>query len=223
MATLTLPAEYEDAVSAILLLSDEAMAELQSALNSIPVSLNRVLSEEASSTIHLIPPSDVEEMMQTLVSLRFLKDRAGVDTDEFADDVLDAAEEQGLAEPNVFDERRDALKNRLVGILDSDAINIIARARLLLVDHEHDLCNADIATDIRPIFRSDEEDVPVAAVLVHTLKLSYHQGARIKDFYVAMDTQDLANLAETIKQGQNQAANLKPRIEAANLHYIDVE
>lgn len=221
--TLTVPSEYEAGLSLILSLSDESLRELQSALDSIPQSFNRLLSDDARSKIKSITPEAVDQITETLVWFRLLSDKASVDSDEFATDVLDAVEAQSLVDQDTLDGKRQGFEQRIIALLESNAVTIIARARALLVDHDHDLCSADIATDVRPIFKSDEDNTAIAAVLVHTLKLTYHVGARIKQFYVSMDTQDLDYLGELVEQGKEQAANLRPTIEASGLRYIDVK
>ena len=224
MAVLTIPEEYFDALEAILTLPEESIQELRSALDSIPISISEhILSEDAAAKIKTIPAEQVEDIVETLMSLSFLRDRARIDTEEFVEDLVEAAEEQELAEPDVLDERRESFTERLASLLNSKALSIATKARAVLVDHEHDLCNVDLLTDIRPVFQSDEDATVSSAVIVHTLKLSYHQNNRIKEFYVTMDTQDLDWLSRLIERTKIKAESLKSVIKAANLSYIDVK
>jgi hypothetical protein len=224
MAALTIPDEYFDALESILEASEESIEELRLALENVPVSIGEhILSEDVSAKIKTFPTDEVEDIVQTLMSFSFLRDRVRVSTEEFVDDLVEAAEEQELADPDIFDDKRDLFRDRLISLLDSKALVTAARARAVLVDHEHDLCDVDLFTDIRPVFQSDEDTTASGAVIVHTLKLSYHQNNRIKEFYVTMDTQDLDRLSRLIERTKSKAEGLKAVVKVTNLSYIDVE
>lgn len=224
MAALIIPEEYFDALEAILTLSEEAIQELRLALESVPVSISEhILSEDAAAKIRTIPSDEVEDIIEMLTSFSFVRHKARISTEEFVDDLVEAAEDQELAEADVLEQRGDLFRERLISLLDSKALTIATKARSVLVDHEHDLCSVDLLTDIRPVFESDEDATASSAVIVHTLKLSYHQNNRIKEFFVTMDTEDLDRLSRLIERTKSKAENLKAIVKAANLSYIDVK
>ncbi len=72
-----------------------------------------------------------------------------------------------------------------------------------------------ILSDLRYVFKSDPEEEPYGAVIVHLLKLTYHEDTEHKEFFVAMDDGDLRHLKEVIERAEKKARTLRRKLDAA--------
>ncbi len=77
-------------------------------------------------------------------------------------------------------------------------------------------------TDIRPVFGVRPE-APQAAVIVHNLRIHYHQGGAHRDFLVTMDSQDIQDLIDTLERAKVKAENLKVVLATAGIPDIEPE
>ncbi|MCX6381767.1 MAG: hypothetical protein NT023_20210, partial [Armatimonadetes bacterium] len=108
-------------------------------------------------------------------------------------------------------------------ILSVEQIDIIAKATSVLLDHERVYSNARVLTDIRPVFSSDVAIMPTAVLIVHMLKIGYHENGEHKEFYVALDTEDVRKLQETLERATTKDKSLKDLLGQTNLSYLATE
>lgn len=92
----------------------------------------------------------------------------------------------------------------------------------MLLEQGQAFCGARILTDIRPLFAPDLKAAPTAALVVHTLRISYHQGSELKQFYVAMDSEDIQALKNTLDRAESKAENLHAVLDTAKITCLDV-
>jgi hypothetical protein len=59
----------------------------------------------------------------------------------------------------------------------------------------------------------------IAALITHTLKISYHQGNTLKDIFLAVDSGGLNTLEELIAQARAESKRLQPLLDAAKIPY----
>ena len=78
-------------------------------------------------------------------------------------------------------------------------------------------------TDMRPVFGSDEK--PAGAVVVHTLKLTYHEGPKrsLREFFVAMNRDDLDELREVLDRALRKQSELSHVLAQCGLPDLDKE
>jgi hypothetical protein len=88
-------------------------------------------------------------------------------------------------------------------------------------EHEHALCNARIFTDARPVYGEDPTTLPSAAVITHMLKLVYHEGSKLEEIHVALDTADLLKLRSLIDRAQSKVAGLRKVFDSTNVPVIE--
>lgn len=212
----TILRRYREEVETVLALDYETFWALVSALGDMPRSLiPEKLAPELASEVGSVPQTDLEEILRMLFSLCTLRDRFGLSTPEVAEDV------SGVLEA-ASDEDRERVKDRLTELLDLDRVNVIAKAGILQINHERWMQTAQILTDIRPVF-GDPKESPTAAVIVHTLKLSYFGGNEIEELFVAMDSNDLHDLSQQIDRASSKAASLRSVLDASKVHFVDDE
>ena len=120
--------------------------------------------------------------------------------------------------------KRTELKKRLTKLLNADGFMLKAKAFRLLHDTSNTFSEASILSDIRPIFLDQPSLTVEAAVVIHNLKIDYHQdGGSTKQLYVSMDSVDLAKLAKTIDRALKKDSALSKVISKANLAFIQTK
>jgi hypothetical protein len=67
---------------------------------------------------------------------------------------------------------------------------------------------------------SSPDEEPYGAVIVHLLKLSYHEDGDHKEFFVALDDADLKHLKEVIERAERKAKTLRGKLKAGATMYL---
>jgi hypothetical protein len=153
--------------------------------------------------------------MRALVSLAVTSYESQGDSSTFADDVVVAMsqlEEGGAAIPK---EEADRLKLRVLKLMECPGLRGTAKVIRLRTDFPNTLCSTKILTDLRPVFGADVGQVPSGAVITHTLKIKYHRGdsGRLRQFYVALDANDLESLTQVLMRARGKASTLQTLLQ----------
>ena len=213
MTELTIPEEYERGFIGIRELEEELVEELISALEEESPTLSREALQRrvAQKMRSAIQPSTVDAIMQVLLSLYTLRDDMELSRADFAEVICEAMEDSYIDELQFAEEaERESFKIKLVRLLGVNSLDVAARATDLLYEHEHTIHGKPrVLTDIRPIFDTDPEASPRGAVIVHTLKITYHERRQIKEFFVALDTDSANELIEVLKRANSKAETLR--------------
>jgi hypothetical protein len=226
MVDLRIPKEYQRGFAEIRRLNEGQVQELVSALEgeTPTVSRDNLRSRTASKT-DTIARSDLDRVIDTLVSLYSLRDGMELDTPDFADAVCEAMDESGAEELEFDnDDDRGDFKRRLIRLLEVRSLDVSAKANGLLYEYEHTVHGPmRVLTDVRPIFGTNVEDDPEGAVIVHTLKISYHEGRRVEEFFVSLDPEQVDELIRALGRAESKAESLKRMLSGTNVPYIDGE
>ncbi|HET6386457.1 MAG TPA: hypothetical protein VFJ58_23945 [Armatimonadota bacterium] len=76
-------------------------------------------------------------------------------------------------------------------------------------------------SDVRHVFSHDL--APVAAVIVHQLRIGYLEDVERKEFWVTLDTNDLDQLIATLDRARTKAEKLRATIATSGIHYLPPE
>jgi hypothetical protein len=224
MVALSIPRGYESQFETFtgVVLNDESIRELLSVLREEDSVFNaHELTSRVAAKVDSIELSDVEDTMQILVSLYLLRARYESPIHEFAEDICRAMDESSVEALRLPSEERNRFKDHLIELLDLESISIGTKAIDLQYENEHTFSSARIVTDVRPIFGANLEDAPAGAVIVHTLKITYREGNRHRDFFIALDAEDLSLLGGLLERADSKAKNLKSFLEGTKVTYID--
>jgi hypothetical protein len=96
------------------------------------------------------------------------------------------------------------------------------KAMGVAADQDHIFLHARILTDIRPVFNNKGDSVD-AAVIVHNLRIHYGQDSDHRDFYVALDTNDIQSLREALDRADTKAKCLQGLLKTSGVSYLDAE
>jgi len=203
--------------------SDDERAGLAVLRDMPEKALNEFLAELERSpgmTPHVegVSPKDAQEALDALTSFYQVRSYHEVSLDEFVSDILESLEAiPDWKQPDHPGE----FKKRLLRLFDIEALALAAKAVLLQFEVERRFHGARILTDIRPVFGSDVTAQPRAAIVGHTLRLSYHDSSdEIREIYLAMDSVDISVLGEVLERAQKKEKTLAALVETAHLRLI---
>jgi hypothetical protein len=160
------------------------------------------------------------EILAVIIPLYAIKENKGVSLQQLVEDICVAAAD--LADEKFPIGKIDLLKLRLKSLLSLDKpLAVIAKANEVMTQHEKLFCEPRIFSDIRSVF-TETPDSASGAMVVHMLQIGFHQLGKHKDFYVAMDNDDLKKLKEAIERAERKTLALRTSIEKSNVPYLEV-
>lgn len=185
---------------------------------SLHAFISEIEQEPIKSDIPNVSPEDVRRAVTTLTTMYTIRGGSDVDTDQFIDDICDALREQG-ALPIDAESR---MRERLERLLNIDRLNITAKASILKTEHERLFCSARILTDARPVYGDDVSQPPVAMVITHELKLTFHEGPRgaLQELYIGLNSKDIDQLHEQLQRADDKAKSLRDALQPSQIRFI---
>ena len=204
--------------------AQESIRELLAALREVPDTYNEsALSSAVAGRVDTIAASDVEEMVPALLSLYSYRDYRQAAISDVVEGIAQAMEESRSDQLRLSPEHRPDFENLLARLLDVEPINVRVRAGALAFENEHTLQEARVLTDIRSVFEPENPDAkPKGAVIVHTLKIGYRSDNESKEFFIALDTDDVRELIEQLERANAKAESLKWSVlKAAQVPLMD--
>jgi hypothetical protein len=217
MADLSIPTRHKNGVVKLLKLSEDSFSQIISAFEGVgPKLFPDDLSTQVLSKIRGVSPEDLSEIIAMIMSLSSHRAHDESTAEELAEQVIQAA-----IGSDIRIESRNAFKDRLVKFFELDTLLVSAKALGILQSNENLFCSARILTDVRPVFGSDPNISPTAAVMVHMLDLGYHKNGELKHLYIAMDSLDIDILREALDRAESKAESLKLLIKKAGMEFLD--
>lgn len=142
--------------------------------------------------------------------------------DELVIQITNAMRSSGRAELKLSDEAEISFSSHIKTLLSIDSLTLAAKTLGLRTEYQKSFCDVRILTDIRPIFGTQINN-PVGAFVGHTLKIEYHEGGEHKDFYVALDHEELGKVRRALDRAESKAAVLKSIIGQSGIPDFDRE
>lgn len=189
----------------------------ESVFNAIVSALER--SPDSIPSVQTLSSQDMESLKDAIDAMYAVRAYHGVPLEEFVDDILESLEFEKEIEPSAA----APMRARLIAILNIAPLRVSAKAALLHAEYEHSFCSARILTDIRPIYDNGVKGPPSGAIIMHTLKLSYHEGAKgeLSEIYFSMGSDDILELQRALERATDKATSLRGVLESAKLRCID--
>ena len=236
MARLNIPERFRAGLSRLRLLDEPSVLQIRAALEQpIPgygpdddVNLPGKPSDLPITALSSMPGASgrtelrqIAEAIAGLYSARAVRD---IGVEEFADKVCDAMEALDSDESRLPHSERDQFRRKLLTLLDADVFAVITKAADLATEDEHVFCQARILTDLRPVFGTRIEDGPQGMVVVHLLKIDYHQGSPTHhQFHIALNADDLEALRKVLDRAEAKTRTLRKAVKSVRLFGIPKE
>lgn len=223
-SSLIIPEEYEAGYAKLITLDDSIIERLAEALKDSPMVLRPtdLAAAVAERIAGSIADDDIYEILQTLISL-YPVEEDFESNEQLAEEICEAIIESDSEILKLPEGERERFKQRLVNLLDIDPIRVVSKANILLHEYERVVHNARVMTDIRPVFGASADGPPKAALIVHTLKINYHDAEGLKEFYVAMDSDEMYQLMYVLDRAEAKSKSLRAVLDAAKLPHVDAE
>jgi hypothetical protein len=224
-APLKIPDRYKPGMSLLASLSDESFLEVFNALQHAPPASrdHRELSACIAPEIKTRGTKELTQLLDTLTSLYRLRGRMNLAPEKLAEDVYAASSTD--ENTKVQGDRASLFKERLAKFVSLESLNVVfAKAKELQLEAERILCDARILTDLRPVFGSNVGDYPSAMIIVHTLKLGYHDSDAVKhkEMFIALDSEDIVKLKDVLIRAEEKTKTLKSKLDAAGIRSVDL-
>lgn len=211
MSELKIPKEYEPGFVVILSLSGSDVNRILDIFKDESVTFDRATIESLVRPI-LAQRSEVEveNFVDALCSLYFLRANADVETGKFIEDLIEAVSESENKQIRTSDPEKLAhLRKTLESLLTVQALSTQTKAQELQRDFANIFWDAKVITDIRPIWDGDVRRPPVGTVITNTLKLEYHHTGGHGELYVNIDKKDIDTLLLALKRAKNKIATIE--------------
>jgi hypothetical protein len=218
---MKIPPQHLTAVKDFLGLSKQSIKKFIGALEQAPPTLlvpdlAKYVDEKAK-----LGPKRTRKIVEMLASLYTLHAKENIPIEDLVEEFRLASEKEHL-EPK--SEPWDRFKTYLAKILSFDqSLGVTSKAADVMTQHAIVFRNAQVLTDLRPVFKSDPKEPPAAAVIIHTLKIVYRESGFRKEFFVAMDSNDLTILQELLNRANLKEMSLKSLAKKSGLLCLEVK
>ncbi len=158
-----------------------------------------------------VPESGARELFGVLAGLYASMDIARDSPQVFASKACEAIRASVDLASQTKEVDWDGFEAHLARALSFDeTLGVSAKASELRAEYGKVFCSARILTDLRPVFGTDVDKGPLAAVVVHNAKITFHENGEetTKDFYVALDSEDIAELKKMLDRASRKEASL---------------
>jgi hypothetical protein len=222
LPSLKIPDRFKPGIVVLGTLSEESFNQVMSSLSSAPLPPkgHKELNSWVASEIKDVTATDLKRVIETLVSLYRLRIKSKVEPEVLASDVVESAS----TEPSLKGLPSDLLRERLNRALTVTSLDLVdAKAKELQQEYERTFCDARIVTDLRPVFGGNVTDSPDTMIIVHTLKLGFHDSrGKHKDIFVSLDTDEIGQLIDVLKRALAKNKTLKGKMDAMGIQAADI-
>lgn len=226
---LTIPESQKRALAKLVSLRPEQRRALREAVSA---ARPRLLIQDFIAGIApsaVLPEKDLLAVIEMLSSLYIELDRHGITSHEIAKQVSDLAQAESSPDLQPADGNWKSFADDLAGLLSlGGTLGVTSKANEIKLAHERVFCDARILTDLRPVYQTNVEDGPAAGIIVHTLKVTYHErltghegNPSTEDFYVALDKEDISRLSELMTRALRKEESLKKIARERDLDVLE--
>lgn len=217
MARLNIPERHRKALKSIRTLPENNIQEIRSILDGATSGVGQSdeadVSIDPERVIRLVKstiPENLRGVWEAVLSLYLVKSQRDETTEQFVEEVCDAMErlDGDLQLPH---SERGIVASKLLSLLNAEVFAVVTKAADLETEDERLFCQARILTDLRPVFGSEVSDGPQAVIVLHTLKVEFHEQGDLKnhrEFYLRLDADDLKALREVVERAEKKARTL---------------
>jgi uncharacterized membrane-anchored protein YjiN (DUF445 family) len=207
MAEIRIPKSQEVNFEILFSWEKTRLTKLLELLKTAEVGLSpEKVSEKYHEAID-VSQTDLEKVMSVIYNITRIKSVSEHSSEKIADDFVYALSKTGnekFAKDKIKDYLLEILKPNNFVFLTITTANVVG-------ERDKILKNADILTDVRPIF---EKEQIKGFTVIHTLKLEVFDNAQNDDveIYLAMDKSDMEKLEKLIQQAKAREASTKSSI-----------
>jgi hypothetical protein len=219
---LRIPKHHYGALAKLLHLDEGAFQMLIKVFQEKPPTISR----ENYTTYVVqnvdVDANDVADMLDVLISLYSVRNEINLSSDDFVDTVVQAIGDTQYDALKPSDGDWSTIKDRIRELLSFDhSLGIIAKSSYLLTQHERVFQEARVFTDVRPIFSEDAQVSPIGGLIVHQLRIAYFEDNELKEFFVALDMDDIDKLRTQLNRADAKARSISSLLKSSSLMLLE--
>ena len=216
MAAITIPKSAHKALESLIGLEEHEFSILLTALSEARADLSMSHYAESVASRFEDKRPVIEVIVNELFQIDGLREALDLSPAELGRTVAEAAATLDF----ISKDNRLVLKQRLQQLFETQtSLKLTAKAGGVASDFERVFYNARIMTDIRPVFDASGTVVEAAAI-IHNLVIHFGEDSGHKDFYVALDVQDLEALRESLDRASAKANTLRVLLGNTKVPYL---
>jgi hypothetical protein len=217
MAKFSIPRSHQRAFQSVADLPEDQFRALVRSLEGPGSSFSRLdLVAAMVSAAPALSSDQGNSLLTALIAAAASRFRYGYDAEEMASFVVESGDASQADQT--------ANEERLTQLISAQSLTRLAKASDVLTEHQQILHEARILTDIRPIFEDDPSREPEAAVMLHTLRIQYHDtSGHVRSMYFGMDSDDLNTLRNVVDRALKKAASLEGLVAQLPLPLVYIE
>lgn len=217
MPITKIPNKYRAGFEKIKQLSASDAEALVAALKKAPISgglkgITSAVQEQVTS----LSGDDAEDIVRTLYSLYVFRIDSDAPLSEVVPELTSAMRATGEPSLAFSEEDRVRFEKNMSQLLSIDTIAVTTKVSQIKIDYPNTFHDAKILSDVRPIFGKPDEQ-PVGGAITHTLKIEYHHEGDHKEFYVALDSEDLQRMKAVLQRADAKATSLRLLLKSAGI------
>ena len=139
---------------------------------------------------------------------------------EFIDDVVASFRRVGPGATRPTDDESERLRDNLKKLLSAPSFGVRAKASGVLLENERNFLLSRVITEVRPVFGMQDDSI-AGAVILHSLRISYVNDGSKEEFFVAMDSDDLATLIKDLERAKRKEKKVKDMLSAASVTHME--
>lgn len=210
---VSIPEGYQEGYIELNSISDK---DFDSLIKGLSESSLTMTVKKISSDLEKLTGSDFETILLSVGSVMNFVEK-GTSAEELAKNLTEVIVEDEIIN---FDnpESVEKFTSRLIKLLSLEQLYFASKSEYLITEHGKVFIQARILTDIRPVFSPKMEE-PKAAVIVHTLHIHYTgaEEQEHKGIFIALDSNDLKLLKETLNRAETKEISLKGIFEKSGM------
>ena len=160
---------------------------------------------------------DADEIIDALVTMNRFRMHTERTIEQFVRAMVSAVEDQTESD-SPFDSTK--FSERVSALLSAEVLLVLARASALQHSHDHVFMSARVVSDVRSVFDQDGDKIQ-GSMIIHNMNMTYFQEGERKEFFVAMDNDDIAKLRKVLDRTEAKTAALQELIEKSGTPYME--
>lgn len=213
----TIPAPYRAGFASLKRLSPETFELLVTSLEQAPIAGGlKVLAASVVKRVSVLNEGEIRDILRSVFSLSVFTTDEDTPLTENIANLSSAMQASGRPELALSDAEKTEFEKRLGRLLTLRTVAISSKAQRLKLEYPVTFYDAAILTDMRPIFDKPDER-PLGCAVSHTLQITYHEQGDHKEFFVALDDEDLEVIKKAIQRAEAKRTGVKSLLKAANL------
>ena len=218
---LRVPRDHQEALRDFVAFSKSKARTIIDGLAATPPSLRFSDFTEAAAERCGVGGSEMEALFPMLLGVySVLEDEGADDVDRSIDDLLDSLDP--TVRKDIKDETSARIRIKELLTLRPVLGTISKGLDLVYAQRGRVFQDARIMTDLRPVFGPETSSI-IAGLVLHTICISYTEGTAgtIRQFFAAMDHEDITDLIEVLKRAIRKEAVLKENQRANQLTILE--